>query len=449
MAYVPFATEVGGYYSLVSPAGVQAVFNEPTDPNYVGMLTEVTGLDSAEVRESANDLPEADGGVHGNFYMSRRPIVLNGSIFGHATVVERNQRMDRARRASMALRADSVLSWKPSKRVENLVPNPRLQNNTTGWSANVAAASLSAGATLTRVTGVAPPAGTTGGQIVTSGNTNANQGAMISMNLVAGRTYTVGAAYRRVSGAGSLNLTVSAVGGAVTTLLPTLTAGSWVAISATFTAAQSGLHWIGFRSPDSDTLGTTFQFSNVMVRPDTGTAYIDGDTSGYLWQGDAGNSPSGDFLEMFTVVRRQQPFRESGNWVKTFQIPLVSQYGTLFNTYLKTVAAGVAAENRGNWQSYPLVTITGSSTNPSVSDGTRTFVTSGLTLASGESVQFDMLNHTGVFTVGARVGQSANRYIDFATTQWPYLVGNGATTTFSSTGGGTTSIAVAYRDTWA
>ena len=272
MAYIPLAQEVGAKYTLTSPDGVVAVFNDPSDPNYVGMLTDLSGLDSADVRESAMDLPEADGGYHGNFYFSRRPISMTASVFGHASILERSTRIDRARRASLALRGDSILKWTPN-------------------------------------------------------------------------------------------------GG----------------------------------------------------------------------------------VEVFTTCRRQQPFRESGGWVKSIQLQMVSQYATIQGTALKTVAAGVAAENQGNYPAYPVIAISGSSSNPTVSDGSRVFRTTGLTLnADGsETVEFDMLNHTGVFTAGARTGQSANRYIDFATTQWPYLAGGGTTQTFALTGGGTTAISVRYRDTWA
>lgn len=270
MAYLPLATEVGAIYTLTSPDGVTAVFNDPGDANYVGMLTDVTGLDSADVRESANDLTEADGGVHGDFYFSRRPITLSGLVFGHGSVQERSRRLDLARRASMALRGDSTLTWTP----------------------------------------------------------------------------------------------------------------------------QGG-------------------------------------------------------VQMFVPVRRQQPFRESGAWVKSFQIALVCQYATLFGTALKTAVAGAPAENQGNYPAYPILAITGSSSNPTVTGGGLTFRTTGLTLAAGETVEFDMLNHTGVFTAGTRNGQSANRYIDFALTQWPYLAGGGSVQTFTVTGGGTTSLVVKFRDTWA
>lgn len=273
MAYQPIATEIGAIYKLTAPSGAVAVFNDPADPNYVGMLTEITGLDSAEVRENATDLVEADGGAHGPFYFGRRPITFTVRVFGHATNAEREARVDRARRAALAMQADAILSWKPSD-----------------WASRA-------------------------------------------------------------------------------------------------------------------------------------------------------------YIELFTPVRRQQPFRESGAWVKDLQIALVSEFAYIFSTQSKTVATGVATENRGNVPAYPLVRFTGASANPTITDGTRTFRTTGLNLAAGEQVEFDMLNHTGKFIAGARNGQSANRYIDFTTTQWPYVSGNGTSQTFAMTGGGTASIV--YRDTWA
>lgn len=115
MPYYPFAVELGATYTLTNPAnGAVAVFNDPSSPNYVGMITELTGLDSPEIRESSEDLIEADGGVHGAFYAGRRPIVMTARIFNHNTIAERNIRIDRAKRASLALRTDSTLSWVPS-----------------------------------------------------------------------------------------------------------------------------------------------------------------------------------------------------------------------------------------------------------------------------------------------------------------------------------------------
>jgi hypothetical protein len=279
MAYVPLASQIGARYTLTSPTGDVAVFNDPTSPDYVGMLTEVTGLDSAEVRESAVDLVEADGGAHGYFYFGRRPIVLSGKVFGHASISERNIRMDRARRASLGLRGDCTLAWTPA-------------------------------------------------------------------------------------------------GG----------------------------------------------------------------------------------LPVFTTCRRQQPFRESGNWVKDFQIPLVSEYAVIFGATLKTSAsiasgAGTVLENQGNYAAYPIVEITGAAAgtnNPTFSvtpsgGVASVFRTTGLTLASGEKVEFDMLNHTGRFTAGARNGQSANRYIDFAAGAFPALLSGNNTVLLGPSG----TMIVKYRDTWA
>jgi hypothetical protein len=113
MAYFPYATELDSVYSLTNGA-VSAVFNSPLDANYAGMLTEVSGLDSPEVRESAEELAQADGGSHGYFWFGRRPITLTARFFGHGSIAERTVRMDRVRRASLAMRTDAILSWTPS-----------------------------------------------------------------------------------------------------------------------------------------------------------------------------------------------------------------------------------------------------------------------------------------------------------------------------------------------
>ena len=279
MAYIPLAQQYGTIYTLNGPNGVTAVFNDPTSPNYVGMLSEITGLDSPEVRESVDELVEADGGVHGAFYFGRRPITMNCRVFGHASVADRELRIDRARRATLAMNADANLIWTP------------------------------------------------------------------------------------------------AAAGAVPVFVP---------------------------------------------------------------------------------VRRNQPFRETGAWVKELQIALVSEFAVIMSTAVQATAStasgtGVAVENKGSYVSYPVVEITGVSTNPVITQtGGGVFRTGpsgfALSLASGEKVEFDFLNHSGVFTAGARIGQSANRYIDFGlTTVWPSV--RGATTeTFTLTGGG--SMIVKWRHAW-
>lgn len=108
------AIELNVKYTLTSPTGDVAVFNDQTDPNYVGVLTEVTGIDSPDIRESADDLVQADGGIHGDFFFGRRPITMTGIILNPASPADRNSRQDKLSRASLALRGDALLQWTPS-----------------------------------------------------------------------------------------------------------------------------------------------------------------------------------------------------------------------------------------------------------------------------------------------------------------------------------------------
>lgn len=102
----PLGVQYGQKFTLTGPDGTVAVFNDPTDPNYVGALIpeQCTGLDSADVRENADDLVQMDGGIHGDFFYGRRPLTLAGKIFNTATVTERNQKIDALKRASNAMR---------------------------------------------------------------------------------------------------------------------------------------------------------------------------------------------------------------------------------------------------------------------------------------------------------------------------------------------------------
>lgn len=112
--------QIGIPYELIGPDGTRAVFNDKADPDFVGFLdgeNGVTGLDGADVRESAEDIVEGDGGAHGNFYIGRRNVTLQGMIdpdgVDIVTVMQREQRI---KRASRALRADAVLRWQQADR---------------------------------------------------------------------------------------------------------------------------------------------------------------------------------------------------------------------------------------------------------------------------------------------------------------------------------------------
>lgn len=105
--------EYGAKFTLTGPDGTKVVFNDSTDPNYVGILSmESSGLDSADVREDAAEAIEADGGIHGNFFYGRRPVVLQGTIIA-SSAAQRNERAGKLLRATNAMRADAVLKWTP------------------------------------------------------------------------------------------------------------------------------------------------------------------------------------------------------------------------------------------------------------------------------------------------------------------------------------------------
>ncbi len=445
MAYYPYAVEKGAIYKLVSPDGIIAVFNDPTDPNYVGMVSDISGLDSAEVRESAEDLVESDGGTHGNFYFGRRPIAITARVFGHTSIREREIRIDRAKRASMAMRGDATLSWRPTWGGTNEVTNPRAVNNTAGWST---ASSLVAGGTLSRVTGISPSVGSTGFQIVTSGSGNANQGASTPINVTAGKVYTAHVRARRTAGAGAAEFAVFGSGTSGTTGITSINSTTWETYTFTFVPTISGTVNLGVRQNNSNLVPSTFQFSQVMATSAKTDIYFDGDVGGTGWEGTAHGSRSVNFLEMFTYVRRQQRFIEAGDWIKEIQMQLVSEYAPIFSskTYEFTAPSDqtVSISHYGSYDSYPTIEISGMSTNPKIVNmgNGEIFGVNGLTVASGEILQIDTLNHSARFL---STNTSANRYIDYAS-YWPKLKGNGIQSDYRLQGGG--SVKFIWRDVW-
>ncbi len=105
--------EYGCPYVLEGPDGMRIVFNDDTDEDFVGILgPESSGLDSADVREDATDATEEDGGHHGDFFEGRRPVVLVGTIIA-SSAKDRNEKTNKLKRASRALREDAILTWQP------------------------------------------------------------------------------------------------------------------------------------------------------------------------------------------------------------------------------------------------------------------------------------------------------------------------------------------------
>jgi len=114
----PIGVEVGLRYVIVGPDGTRAVFNDTTDPDFVGFLDGedgVTGLERAGVRSSVDSLPEADGQIHGAFRYEGLSFTLKGIIPPDASNggswVERQAKL---LRATAAMRADARLFWTPT-----------------------------------------------------------------------------------------------------------------------------------------------------------------------------------------------------------------------------------------------------------------------------------------------------------------------------------------------
>lgn len=471
MAYVPFAPETGATYRLANPTnGAVAVFNDPFDPSYVGMLSDVSGLDSPEVRESAEDLVQADGGTHGYFWFGRRPITLTAQVFGHGTINERNIRVDRANRACTALRADSTLSWKPSDREENLLINPKLANNATGWALN----SSTGGTAGTNGRAAMPDIPSEWGWRVNytqpADTTTRIYGALSTgVTIGVGKTYTVSAeAYVVDNHSGALSTNAghrvelrwyNAAGTNFSTTNATnvaITTGTRARVSATGTAPAGAvtvrMQLSTLTNASSDVIDV--YWTKMRLTEGTQATYADGDTTGWSWSGDANASASGDFVEMFTPVRLNSRFMQSGAWNKELSIPLVSEYATIQSTGLRTVSgaggATLTAENKGSWPATPILRVTGPTaqnftiTNTAPNPDLVLRTTGSLIVASGETLEIDTLNHTAYFTAGARNGQSANRFIDFGLTTWPLMPTGNNTFVLSGTG----TLVVNWRDTW-
>jgi hypothetical protein len=113
----PTAQQVSAVYSLISPRGYRADFNDEALAGYVGALDGdegVTGLDSPEVRSSMVDIVQGDGAIAGRFYHGPRPITLTGKIMA-ATVATRNERESLLYKVlNDCMLADGTLYWTPT-----------------------------------------------------------------------------------------------------------------------------------------------------------------------------------------------------------------------------------------------------------------------------------------------------------------------------------------------
>jgi hypothetical protein len=110
--------ETGAQLYICDPTQTQfAVFNSPLDPNFVGYINPdgITGFDSADVRENAQNINAGDGGYHGPFWVGRRPWTLSGFIMPTTPVSARSAAMTKIDNVMNAcLKQDGYLTYKPS-----------------------------------------------------------------------------------------------------------------------------------------------------------------------------------------------------------------------------------------------------------------------------------------------------------------------------------------------
>lgn len=110
------APEASIKYTIVSPTGARAVLNDKSDPDFCGYLDgedAISGIDSPEIRDTYADLVEAEGGLGGTNFFSRRPIVMNG-IVTPTSATDRNTKLGKLMAATDARYADGTLTWTPS-----------------------------------------------------------------------------------------------------------------------------------------------------------------------------------------------------------------------------------------------------------------------------------------------------------------------------------------------
>lgn len=115
----PVGVEHGLKYCIVHADGTRAVLNDATDADFVGFVDAdnggIAGLERAGVRENADVLPEADGGVHGAFRRDRLAFTINAIVPPTGGSDSWLARQAKLLYVTNALRADSTLQWTPSE----------------------------------------------------------------------------------------------------------------------------------------------------------------------------------------------------------------------------------------------------------------------------------------------------------------------------------------------
>lgn len=114
------SVETNATFTITAPAGVDGyeeiaqLNGATTDTNFVGYLNDLTF--AREVRESADNLVEGHGGIHGSFYSGRLVFSMEIELKRAATFALSNARYEKLFAALNAMTADGTISWTESGR---------------------------------------------------------------------------------------------------------------------------------------------------------------------------------------------------------------------------------------------------------------------------------------------------------------------------------------------
>lgn len=132
------AIELGCPYYIYAPDQVHyAALNVSSDANFVGYVSDVTGLDDAGVRENAQVNAAGDGGYHGPFWRDRRPWTISGIIQPTTPLIARDNAQELLQKImNMCMRQSGYLFWIPADGVEKFMVFRKQQSTriTTGQS---------------------------------------------------------------------------------------------------------------------------------------------------------------------------------------------------------------------------------------------------------------------------------------------------------------------------
>lgn len=118
------AIELGIPYYVYNPAQTDYfALNVPGDANFAGYVSDVTGLDDAEVRENAQNVNAGDGGFHGRFWRGRRPWTVSGFVMPVTPVIARSAAVEHMEGImAQCLAQDGFLMWTQASGITKYIP---------------------------------------------------------------------------------------------------------------------------------------------------------------------------------------------------------------------------------------------------------------------------------------------------------------------------------------